>query len=596
MKIVCSGFYGHGNGGDEAIAMALERYFVTPFKNVTIAFATEMPATDAAQVAADSSFYGRNELISVYDLDTIKEPDIIIVGGGDLSPVYGISQVLHAKESGRVRMIARIGTSAKNDFIKGGEETVDFFKHTMKLFDHISVRDKASYDVIASLGVGVHLGADLAIDVPGNPEKEVPGENYGIVTIRDVRPWDRERQSSVVMSVLKAVKREIGKVYILPFCTGDESFTENIEGNMKDVTVLKGVWRNPRNLITVISNAGYVVSIGRLHPLVFAIGNRVPCFGVTYPWRSGYDKIAAFMEHACLPGRVADWGFDHEQIAAMVHDAIYARESDQEIINVYSGYLKGMMLESLCPIWDAMGVKYGLGLERGLSNGEFVVDDYDDSYYYGARVFSAENKHRIYHPTRGDWGGWSVICNLIERTMHPQILLDVGCGRGWFVRKMLESGTKAEGVDVSIAAYEDCAPGIKKYLKIGRIDDITHRRYDVVTAFDVMEHIYVDEIADAVQALKAAAGKYIVLNICAAPDDVSEYTIKRNQPIPSDLEWLAVSGHVTIRHRSWWKSRLEDDDWKVDEKLIDEWFADELFNFDSWKRHNIIILHRKDAT
>ncbi len=79
MKIVCSGFYGHGNGGDEAMALALERYLVAPFDNVTMGFATEMPAPDAAQVATENPFYGRNDLISVYDLDTIKEPDIVIV-------------------------------------------------------------------------------------------------------------------------------------------------------------------------------------------------------------------------------------------------------------------------------------------------------------------------------------------------------------------------------------------------------------------------------------------------------------------------------------------------------------------------------------
>jgi hypothetical protein len=160
---------------------------------------------------------------------------------------------------------------------------------------------------------------------------------------------------------------------------------------------------------------------------------------------------------------------------------------------------------------------------------------------------------------------------------------------------MRGAGVMAEGIDLSKAAWEHCAPGVKDHIKLGSFGDLASRRFDVVTAFDVMEHIYTEDLAEVIKAMKAAAGRFIVLNICAAPNDEPEYTIRQRKPIPVELEWLAVSGHVTIRHRAWWKARLEDDDWESAEDIVDEWFSHPGFDFSSWRRHNVIVLRRKGA-
>jgi len=124
MKLLCIGFYGHGNAGDEAIARSLDRYLRKPFDNVEMNFSTEMASAEADAVNTKNSFYSDRNIISVYDMETVQEPDIIIVGGGDLSALYGLQQVAMAKESGRASLVARIGTSAKDDFLRGGEKSV----------------------------------------------------------------------------------------------------------------------------------------------------------------------------------------------------------------------------------------------------------------------------------------------------------------------------------------------------------------------------------------------------------------------------------------------------------------------------------------
>lgn len=596
MKILCCGFYGHGNAGDEAIAHALDFYLRRPFDNVDLMFSSELSPEQTAKVVEEDGFYRDRQLISVYDLETVKEPDIFLVGGGDLSASYGIQQAQIAREASRCRLVGRIGTSAKDDFLKGGAKSIELVKASLNLFDYTSVRDRSSFDVLAALGVQSHCGADLALDVRLDKKVKLPKGPYAVVVVREVREGDADRQATVAKFVVDAVRREFDQNFVLlPFCNADRQFAKHVSAACGNAVICEDAGSDPHKLAQIIANADYVVSVGRLHPLVFAVGNRVPCFGVTYPWLSGYDKISGFMHHTALGKRVADWGLPPEEIGATVHDAIRQRDSDVEILNIYSGYLKGLMLESLCPIWAAMESGHGLGLERGMKAGEFQVDDYDESYYFGARVFKAGTEFRVYHPTRGDWEGWNVIRRLILTTLKPETLMDAGCGRGFFLQKMLQAGVKAEGIDTSRAAFETCAPGVKERFKVGTFQDLGHRRFDVVTAFDVMEHVFEEDLDTVVATLKKCTGKFLVFNICAAPDDEKPHTIAKGKAVPEGLEWLAVSGHVTIRHRSWWKAKLEDDDWKVDEDIIDGWFGDPQFNYPSWQRHNLLILRRRRA-
>jgi len=596
MKVLCIGFYGHGNAGDEATARCLDKYLHQPFDNVEMGFSTEMSYGEAQRVNGANKFYAERPIISVYDLESIQSPDVVIVGGGDLSGIYGLQQVLKAKESGRSVIVARIGTSAKDDFFKGGKKAVNLVKASLETFDHISVRDKASFDVLGAMGIKAHLGADLAIDMAEDRQYSPPKKPYAVMVVREVRKEDADRQLRIAKSVYDAMKREFESVIILPFCRADEVFSEHVSKLCNNALVLKDIWVDPSKLKWVISNSKYVVSVGRLHPLVFAVGSRRPCYAVTYPWLNGYDKVNGMMHHAGLGHRVSDWGADPAEIGARLHDAVRMAHADREIVNVYSGHLKGLMLQSLCPILTAMGAQHGLGIERGMKAGQFEVTDYDDSYYFGARLFrQSSGEIMVYHPSRGDWEGWDLIKDLIMEKMSPSSLLDVGCGRGWFLKRMIDSDVQAQGIDMSAAAWRDCAPKMQQHIKIGDLGDVKHRRFDVVTSFDVMEHIFEEDIPSAIEALKESAGKYIVFNICAAPDDQEAHTIKKGEPIPNDMEWLAVSGHTTIRHRAWWKARLEDKDWESDEEMTDSWFNHPKFKFSSWARHNVIILRRRRA-
>jgi len=589
MKIVCVGRYGRKNVGDEIIARSLSRYLAGP-ADAEVVFSTRGDERKLQEVEVGDPFYRQHSLRRIDSL-SIKKGDILLVGGGDLPAHYGMSHVVKFAGNRKAKLIARIGTSAKNDFVSGGDKVVEQVRSSYGVFDYISMRDIASRDVVRSLGLEAHVGADLAIDFPVEDYSRAIQGRYAVLTVSVTSERDAKKQLALYTKLGALLNRKFGRVVVLPMCRMDAEFITYSKG-MENVLM---EWSNPEKVASLIAGAEAVVSVGRLHPLVFAVGNRVPCFGVSYPVIHGYDKINAFMHHARLPHRVVDWNRPVEEIVEGVRHSLSSDQmkDDETILDVYGGLLKGAMLESLCPVWQAMGLSHGLGLERGLKQDEFVVDEYDESYYFGARVYKSGGKFQVYHPSRGDWGGWDTIRDLVISTIKPTSLIDVGCGRGWFVKRMCDAGVDAQGLDGSDAACSVCAPGMEKKIRVGTLKKLEGERYDVLTAFDVMEHIFKDELHQVIAALKKAARRYIVLNICTTPDGGPDFTIKRGESIPEELEWLAVSGHVTIRNVAWWKKILEDENWKVDKQLEDAWFQDARFDFDSWQRNNVVILKKK---
>jgi SAM-dependent methyltransferase len=88
---------------------------------------------------------------------------------------------------------------------------------------------------------------------------------------------------------------------------------------------------------------------------------------------------------------------------------------------------------------------------------------------------------------------------ILPRTRPGASLLDVGCGNGEFLRAALDAGLAAEGFDVSEAAADFCRRrGLTA--RAGDFQKATFERtFDVITFWDVLEHLL-----DPVAALQKA--------------------------------------------------------------------------------------------
>jgi polysaccharide pyruvyl transferase WcaK-like protein/SAM-dependent methyltransferase len=606
MNVLCIGFYGWGNVGDEAMARSWDRYLVRPFEQASIRYATEAAWDHLTRVNAEDPFYAADRhVLSVHDTEAMAHFDVVIVGGGHLSPLYGAPLVLRARELRRAKLIARIGASVRDDFLQAGPKAVTLGKAALEMFDVVSVRDRLALDAFAAIGMAPHLGADPAIEFPTTDPTDLGlAAPYAVVVVREVRDHDIARQIELVHAVLGAgragIEQYVSRIVLLPFCEPDARFLRTHNISFPGVEVLDA-YKTPERAAAVVARASCLISIGRLHPLVFAVSNRVPCIAISYRDKhaealrhsSGttYNKMVGFMDAAGLGHRLIDWDTPVGVINEHIGGALRAMDQDRQVMDINGGFLKKRMLESLIPVWQAMGADHGLGLERGLKKGEFKVDDYDDTYMHGARVYKQGNSFHVWDPPRCDWEGWNTITALLLGAVSPPptSVLDIGCGRGFFIRRLIERGVKAQGLECSEAARADAHPLAKDVIRVARIQDIADK-YDAVTAFDVMEHLYEEDVPDFVGHMKRLARRYIIMNICASPEGGPTRTIRRGQSIPDDLEWLAVSGHVTIRHKSWWRAVFEDSVWKADDTLMNIWIN--RLGFPAWEAHNILIMRR----
>jgi len=81
----------------------------------------------------------------------------------------------------------------------------------------------------------------------------------------------------------------------------------------------------------------------------------------------------------------------------------------------------------------------------------------------------------------------------IPRERSPQKLLDVGCGKGFFLREAEAQGFVAEGIDLSSTAVEYAIRELGVRVRQGSIDTLREpaweRSFDAVTSWATLEHV-----------------------------------------------------------------------------------------------------------
>jgi 2-polyprenyl-3-methyl-5-hydroxy-6-metoxy-1,4-benzoquinol methylase len=98
-----------------------------------------------------------------------------------------------------------------------------------------------------------------------------------------------------------------------------------------------------------------------------------------------------------------------------------------------------------------------------------------------------------------------IIGNFLPKDKKTKIL-DLGCGYGYFLKACRDEGyDNLEGVDAT-SSFADSAKKIFNLTNISISDAFDFlklgNKYDVITAFDVLEHIKKDEIVDFLSLMK----------------------------------------------------------------------------------------------
>jgi SAM-dependent methyltransferase len=124
-------------------------------------------------------------------------------------------------------------------------------------------------------------------------------------------------------------------------------------------------------------------------------------------------------------------------------------------------------------------------------------------------------------------------------------VLDIGCGKGFFVRELLKFGIAAEGIDLSASAVSDGRDGLGILgLRSGRIEDQDdwQEQFDAVTAWATIEHIpSPHDFLNSVRYVLKRGGK-LIIDTGLAGDFLDQYA-------PGLIQWYDSPQHLFIFSR-----------------------------------------------
>ncbi|EHB54674.1 MULTISPECIES: class I SAM-dependent methyltransferase [Paenibacillus] len=154
-----------------------------------------------------------------------------------------------------------------------------------------------------------------------------------------------------------------------------------------------------------------------------------------------------------------------------------------------------------------------------------MMNHFDEKYYSGNSNYTSYQ-----YDTR--FIQWSYD---IKKYLNPKTLLDVGCAKGYLVRSLRLLGVDAKGVDISSYAIENADEYAIGHVVCSSATKIPFEgKFDLVIAFDILEHIPEPEVFEAIDEL-SRLGNTVFLKMPHFYD-------------PWDLD----ETHVTLYPKSWW--------------------------------------------
>jgi len=167
------------------------------------------------------------------------------------------------------------------------------------------------------------------------------------------------------------------------------------------------------------------------------------------------------------------------------------------------------------------------------SNPETIASLYDENYYqhYNGGIPYERNDYWLVF--------FHSIADHIVRSLKPRRALDAGCAKGFLVEALWERGVEAYGIDISEHAIREVRKDMQPYCRQAPLTDSINGRFDLVTCFEVLEHI-ADE--DARVVIRNLTGITDTILFSSTPTELTDPTHVNVQPTIGWLRLFADSG------------------------------------------------------
>lgn len=280
------GFLGRGNSGDEAILQCIYETFVARFDIVLVV--DEREARDGYWNWYPYSECQRVHIGDIHFFE--KRLAGLLVGGGGLGLGYGAAQVLVAKGAGTP--VALAGVDHPHDV----HASLAFAAAThtyLKLFDFVAMRSARAVAYAALDGVSVFHGADWALKLQADTSPEArPARQRALVVLREFSEQvvDAVYYRAQIERLLTGLAARGLQPAFMAFCPEDEQFLERMD--LTGAGPLLTHWWNPRRQKQEIRNSGLLISVGRLHPVIYAAACGTPSMQLQPPLADGRSAFS----------------------------------------------------------------------------------------------------------------------------------------------------------------------------------------------------------------------------------------------------------------------------------------------------------------
>lgn len=243
----------------------------------------------------------------------------------------------------------------------------------------------------------------------------------------------------------------------------------------------------------------------------------------------------------------------------------------------------------------------------------FTADYYDADYFKTpkGKKFLRPNgtvDAWSYSNPDGESEGCRFIAEAWKTMFNPKNSLDAGAGRGTMVAYLRDVGVEAYGFDYSKWAVNDKGRYPRCKQEWLRLHDCTKPwsykdgEFDLVSALDLMEHLYLPDVDFVVDELYRVTGKWAFLEIAVVGGGDgfghrydNGYILKKGEPVPIEREGNAVAGHVLVQPEFWWEEKLDRDGWQLRRDMVN-WFVSLTPEpvIRNWLQNSILVYSKED--
>jgi polysaccharide pyruvyl transferase CsaB len=297
MHFFLSGYYGYGNAGDEAVLAAILEALRAQKPTALFTVASGDAAATKARFGSEYSLQavprqGPRELAAA-----IKSCDVFISGGGSLlQDVTSLRNIVYYTALMRFARLSRkpVAVYAQGIGPLLRPLSQKLARAAVQSARVITVRDEDSKALLQRIGVrrNIEVTADPVWNLtPASDEVTSTRNGFAKTFALSLRPWPGYEfdpaNSSTIRDGLRALKQKCGaRMRFVPMqASSDSSIGELLrEGNDDNVDTTN---LHPRAIMAACGNCDVMIAM-RLHALIFAAAQGVPCVAVNYD-----PKVAA---------------------------------------------------------------------------------------------------------------------------------------------------------------------------------------------------------------------------------------------------------------------------------------------------------------